>query len=185
MDRLPRHGQQYDFRRGRLGTRYSRGAAAQFGNDPRQFGRATLIAEQNFVTLLEGGLCDASSNVSRSEHSNLQSMTLQHTGLSLEAVVNCDAVGGGPARKTNHSVLRLDDVVHIESVKDVLTPGERAPAAIVGLKAELQIQQRVTRHEVQRRAADRGRCQALVRGLRPYEARPLIGQRVLVVDTRS
>src|SRR5229473_2158522 len=104
--------------------------------------------------------------------------------MSLEAVIDCDAVGGRPPRKTNHSVLRLDDVVHIESVQDVLTPGERAPAAIVGLNAELQIQQRVTRHEVQRRAADRGRCQALVRHLSPYEARPLIGQRVLVVDTR-
>ncbi len=76
-DRFPRYGQQYDFRRRRFGTRYSRRARAQFGNDPCQFGRATLIAEQNFVTLLEGVPCDASGNVSRSEHSNLQSMTLQ------------------------------------------------------------------------------------------------------------
>src|ERR1700722_1645988 len=76
-DRFPRYGQQYDLRLGRFDTRDARRTWPQFGNDLRQFGRPAVIAEEVFVTLREGVLRDPSSNVSRSEHSNLHAAALQ------------------------------------------------------------------------------------------------------------
>ena len=76
-DGFPWYGQQYDVRRSRFGTRYSRRARAQFGNDPCQFGRPAVIAEEDFVTLLEGVLRDPSSYVPSSKHSDFHAAAIQ------------------------------------------------------------------------------------------------------------
>ena len=137
-DRLPRHGQQYDLRRRGFETRDARRAWPQFGHDLSQFGWPTLIAEQNFMTSLEGVLCNPSSDGPRSEHADLQFIALQHcrggnyspAGPSSEAVTHCDAVSEGQARITNHIIFLSNDIVHIEPVEDVLAPDIRAPVTI-------------------------------------------------------